>query len=107
VQQPILFWIAEVTNEQVVVDGQTYNNIHIMYDMFGDVLVLRFRDKRGLFALIQLDKKRVESFTLYQHRFRKMTNPISPEASIAHGYYDVLFDGKRITLVAKRRKEAT
>jgi hypothetical protein len=98
------FGSRELTSEQVLFDGQLYTNVPLLYDIYSDILVLRFRDKNGLFAMIQLDEKKVEGFTLYSHRFRKIDHPKYSESAKGNGYYDILYEGKKIMLVAKRTK---
>jgi hypothetical protein len=98
------FGSRELTSEQVLLDGQLYTNVPLLYDIYSDILVLRFRDKNGLFTLIHLDEKKVESFTLYNHHFRKMDHPKYSESAKGNGYYDILYEGKKIMLVAKRTK---
>ena len=98
------FGTRDLTDEQIVCRGRMYANIQLLYDTYGDILVLRHRDSRGLYALIELDKKYVDRFTLQGHQFRKMKNEKSTEASLADGYFEVLFDGDYVKLVAKHQK---
>lgn len=100
------FGTRDLTNEQVVCRGRMYTNIQLLYDTYGDILVLRHRDSRGLYTLIELDKKYVDRFTLQGHQFRKMNNEKSPEASLADGYFEVVYDGEYVKLVAKHQKES-
>ncbi|MEO7989782.1 MAG: hypothetical protein ABI663_09590 [Chryseolinea sp.] len=96
------FGSRELTNEELAYDHQRYVNVPILYDIFGDILILRLQDKNGLFAMVQINEDKVESFSLYHHHFRKLTNP--KESETGSGYYDVLYEGKNIMLVAKRGK---
>jgi hypothetical protein len=100
------FGSRELTNERVIFHSQQYMNVPMLYDIYTDVLVLRHRDSRGLFSLIELDKRHVKSFTLYGHQFRRMSNRASAEPHLADGFFDVLFDGKAMKLVAKYRKSS-
>ncbi|CAN5470145.1 hypothetical protein BH10BAC4_BH10BAC4_25950 [soil metagenome] len=98
------FGSRELTNEEVRYDAQLYENVFLLYDIYSDVLVLRIRDHSGLFALVHVDKAKVESFTLYQHRFRKMMDPKSTSGETTYSFYNVLAEGKNIMLVARRTK---
>ncbi len=98
------FGSREVTNERIVFNSQLYVNVPLMYDIFTDEIVLRHRDKRNQFTMIVFDKDRVESFTLYNHLFRKIELKGSVEPHLAKGFFDILYEGKEISLLAKRRK---
>lgn len=98
------FGSREITYENLVIDGQRYGNVPIMYDIFSDIVVIRHRDKSGLFALIQLQDN-LSGFSLYGHTFRKISatdikgSPQSPQI------FDVLMEGQTVILIAKRKKE--
>ncbi len=98
------FGSLEQFNSQLWYNQQLYNNVNLLYDIYTDKLILRQRDKKGLFVMIELDQNKVESFTLYLHHFEKMKNPKSPEGHADNGYYDLLYAGKNLMLVAKRDK---
>jgi hypothetical protein len=98
------FGSMELANEKVWYENQLYEDVPLLYDIYGDVLVLRIRDKNGLFAMVSVDKSKVEGFTLYHHRFRKYKDPRSAGNVPSYQYYDVLFEGRNLTLVAKRTK---
>ncbi len=98
------FGSREVTNEKLVFQSQVYMNVPLLYDIFNDELALRHRDKRNMFTMVLLEKDRVESFTLYNHYFKRIQLKGSSEPHLANGFFDVLFEGSDISLVAKRRK---
>ncbi|HWA33972.1 MAG TPA: hypothetical protein VG737_07580 [Cyclobacteriaceae bacterium] len=98
------FGSREVTNERLVFHSQLYVNVPLLYDIFTDEIILRHRDKRNQFTMIVLDKDRVESFTLYNHHFKRKELKGAVEPHLAKGFFDVLFEGESISLVAKRRK---
>jgi hypothetical protein len=98
------FGSREVTNERLVFHSQLYVNVPLLYDIYADELILRHRDKRNQFAMITLDKDRVESFTLYNHSFKRKELKGAAEPHLAKGFFDVLFEGDEISLLAKRRK---
>jgi hypothetical protein len=98
------FGSREVTGEKLVFHSQLYVNVPLLYDIFNDEIILRHLDKRNQFTMIALDKDRVESFTLYGHFFKKIRLKGASEPHLANGFFDVLFAGDNISLIAKRRK---
>jgi hypothetical protein len=84
--------------------GQYFPNIFLLYDIYSDKLVLRNKDKSGLYAMVELDQSKVEAFTLYSHHFKKMINPNFSTKNGYEGFYDVLYEGVSISLVSKRLK---
>lgn len=98
------FGSLELTNNQLWYDQQFYANVHLLYDIYTDMLVVRYKDKKNLFAMIELDQNKVEGFTLDSHHFRKMNGPKLYGKDKGHGYVDILYEGKNIILVAMRRK---
>ncbi len=97
------FGSLEATNENLRIDGENYYNVSLLYDTYSDILVLRTKDKSNLFAMVQLDNQRIESFSLQGHFFQKMTNPLFQRKS-SEGFYDLLFKGKDFSLLCKRSK---
>ncbi len=98
------FGSMELANERVAYENQVYENVPLLYDIYDDVLVLRIRDKNGMFAMVSVDKSKVEGFTLYHHRFRKLTGPKPGSPVPVSQYFDVLYEGRNLMLVAKRSK---
>jgi hypothetical protein len=98
------FGSREVTNERLVFHSQLYLNVPLLYDIFNDEIILRHRDKRNQFTMVLLEKDRVESFTLYGHFFKRIELKGASEPHLARGFFDALFEGREISLVAKRRK---
>jgi len=98
------FGSLEATNEILRIDGKNYYNVSLLYDSYSDVLVLRTKDKSNLFAMVQLDNQRIESFTLQGHFFQKMMNPLFQGKS-KEGFYDILYKGKNFSFLCKRSKK--
>jgi hypothetical protein len=99
------FGSRELTYEQITVEGQRYGNIPLMYDLFNDVLIMRHKDKNGIFVLIQLEIKNVDSFTLYGHTFRRISTKDERGNIQSSQLFDILVEGQTVNLVAKRKKE--
>lgn len=88
---------------QLWYDGQYFPQVDLLYDIFVDQVVLRTLDKNGLSAMVELDQGKIEKYILGDHLFRKI---ITPGEALQKGsnYFEVLFEGKKISLVAKRKK---
>jgi len=98
------FGSRDLSPEWVIFKGQRYGNIALMYDIYSDILVLRHRDKNGIFVLIQLDKENIDSFTLYGHQFKKISVVNSDGKIKPVVFFDILLDGETMDLVAARKK---
>jgi hypothetical protein len=89
---------------QLWYDEQYYPEVNLLLDCYVDKLVLRQIDKGGLTVIIELDQNKVEKFILGEHLFKKINidNPFT--LLKGNNFYDVLYEGKKINLVAKRKK---
>jgi hypothetical protein len=98
------FGALSLAEGQLWYDNQFYPQVQLMYDTYTDMLVIRHRDKRGMFSMINLDQKKVQGFILSDHHFEKVDNTKALSGHADNGYYDILFKGKHLSLVAKRIK---
>jgi hypothetical protein len=101
------FGTLELKESQLWYDQQFYPKVNLLYDIYTDLLILRHRDKSGLFSMIRLDQSKVEGFSLNGHLFQTMKNPKSRGEFADNGYYDVLYGGKYLKLVSKHSKAET
>lgn len=98
------YQFTDGTRGWVVYNKSRFSDVGLLYDIFNDNLVLKYQRRDGFLSLIQLDKARIDSFNIYNHHFRKFD--ISDAAArLAPGFYDVLYDSKTLSLVARRTKE--
>ena len=101
------FGSLELSDNQLWFDQAYYPKVQLMYDIYTDMLVVRHRDKNGIFSMIALDQSKIEGFTLHNHHFRKLTNRKSLGGHVDNGYYDILYTGKHVMVAAKRMKVET
>jgi len=94
----------ELSYESIVFQGQPYGKVGLMYDIYNDIVILRHRDKHGIFVLIEMDKVDVDGFTLYGHQFEKLSVATSNGKIQSPQFYDILVKGETLNLIAKRRK---
>src|SRR6478736_3630250 len=59
---------AESQRSCVWYDDDLYKNLDLLYDTYGDILMLKWPTSRGTF-FIKLDKNLVQGFDLHQHHF--------------------------------------
>jgi len=81
-------------------DNDLYRNVDLLYDSYGDILVLKCITASNVY-FIKLDQKMVQRFDLHGHHFKKYDEGIS--AGIG-AYFDILFEGTQFDVVVKRRK---
>ncbi len=87
----------------VVYDNQRYDSIEIKYDIYSDLLLIKYIDQQGYIRSIQLYREKVSAFQIKDHHFVN----IREDSLLGYisGYYDLLVPGDRASVLAKRRKE--
>lgn len=90
-------------NGMVLYDGQQFDSIPLLYDLFKDELVIRHFN--GDHVLLQTVK--VDSFIIDNHRFARLESGKDINPQMRTGFYDVVYDGKSRTIVrrTKQRQE--
>lgn len=83
--------------------GQFYPQVALMYDAFTDQLILRHIDERNLNNWLLLFKEEIRFFTLQEKYFEYLGSESNKK--LASGFYEILYKGKNLKLVAKRYKE--
>jgi hypothetical protein len=87
----------------VVYDGNAYDSIDMMYDIYKDILTIENFGLNGLPSPIQPYGPKVESFQLHGYHFIRLeTDTIS---NIKEGFYNLMFDGVKTQFIIRRRKE--
>lgn len=94
------FMSDKYTDGTVILNGVSYNQVNLMYDIVRNELVLLNIDQTNGIVLQSVN---VDSFMLHQHHF---INIKKAQQEIKAGYYDILYKGG-ISLLAKREKEIT
>lgn len=85
----------------VLYDGSFYQDIPLLYDLVNDVVITESYNHQ---YNIQLLVERVSYFTLAGHRFVHLQQDSVNGASIATGFYDVLYSGKTTALARREKK---
>jgi hypothetical protein len=87
----------------VLYDGQLFDSIPMLYDIFKDELVIKHFNGDDL--LLQSEK--TDSFILNGHRFERLEAGKEINDQMRTGFYDILYNGKTRTLVrrSKQRQE--
>jgi len=87
----------------IVFEGQVYDGIFMKYDLLNDLITVEHFGDKGLLMSIKLFSPLVSSFTLHNHFFVRLH--ADSAGVIKEGFYDMLFDGDNISVLAKRQKE--
>ena len=91
------------TTGTVVYEGQRYDNMEIRYDIYDDIILIKYIDQQGRVRPIQLQSSKVEEFIMMDHHFIHIVEDTS--SVLNAGFFDLLHAGENATLLAKRRKE--
>jgi len=81
-------------------DGQRFDSIPMLYDIFKDQVVIQYRGHPGL---IQLQSERVKTFSYINRHFVRIETNEMEDINLNTGFYDVLYDGK-VQVLARRTK---
>lgn len=91
----------------VIYDDQPYYDIQMKYDIFNDELIVKLPN--GLaFIVIQLIKEKVNSFSLNNTQFNRIT-VINKENLVEEnfGFYELLYQSDHLSLYKKHKKLRT
>lgn len=86
-------------NGMVRYDGQQFDSIPMLYDIFRDELVIRHFN--GDHVLLQTVK--VDSFTIENHHFARLESGKDINPQMRSGFYDILYNGKSRTIVRRTK----
>ncbi|MEZ4900343.1 MAG: hypothetical protein R2822_00490 [Spirosomataceae bacterium] len=81
-------------------DGQRFEEVPMLYDIFKDQVVIQYKGHPGL---IQLQSERVRAFSYIDHHFIRIESDRTAGVNLSTGFYDILYDGKTQVL-ARRTK---
>lgn len=74
----------------VTLNGQIFNNLYLMYDIYNDELLLSIESK----PIIIMNKEMVDSFSLvFENRYYQMINAGTDSSGTLRGYVNVLYNG--------------
>ena len=87
----------------IVYEGQPYDSIYIKYDIYKDIVIVKYVDKRSYVIPLEVDKAKVDEFSVMGHHFIRIE--FDSLSTIKTGFFDLLYDGETATVLAKRQKE--
>jgi hypothetical protein len=97
------FWITDsFVRGTVWYDGNEYNDVPLRYDLFHQTLTTKGFQNQDMITLIT---EKINSFLLRQHRFILLKAVEDSGHTIQSGFYDRLYEGRNLSLWAKRKKE--
>ncbi len=89
---------------EVSYSNQIYRGFLGLYDVETDILLLRHPQHSFYSQPVHLNQEKVDWFTMNNHYFKYYEKSESPDGK--KGFYDELYIGKNVQLVAKRKKIA-
>jgi hypothetical protein len=87
----------------VMFEGQHYDSIEMRYDIYNDLLLVKYIDKEGRVTPIQLYNSKVDEFRIMGHHFVRLKEDTL--SGFKTGFFDLLQDGETAKVLAKRKKE--
>jgi hypothetical protein len=90
-------------NGFVIYENQQYDSIEIKYDIYSDLLLVKYIDQEGYIRPVQLYSAKVNAFQINDHHFINVAGDSSKDH--ISGFFDLLLDGEIASVLAKRRKE--
>ncbi|ACT95602.1 hypothetical protein [Dyadobacter fermentans] len=86
-------------NGMVIYDGQQFDSIPMLYDIFRDEVVIRHFN--GDHVLLQTVK--IDSFVVDNHHFARLESGREINPQMRTGFYDIIYGGKSRTLVRRTK----
>jgi len=78
-----------------------YSDVPMLYDLNKDVVVVLLYNHFTKFSLLS---ERVPEFWLLNHHFIRLNTDSTGKAALAAGFYDQLYQGRKIGIIVKRAK---
>lgn len=89
------------TTGSVRYGAAVYRDIPMLYDLNKDVVVVLLYNHFTKFSLLS---ERVPEFWLLNHHFIRLNTDSTGKAALATGFYDQLYQGRKIGIIVKRAK---
>lgn len=97
------FYLRDFMHEETItINGVEYLKIPLMLDLIQNKIV-SVMPTNGVF--ISLVGQNIDQFTLNDHTFVNIRESSIHQQNFEPGFYDLLFDGKKIKVLAKRTKK--
>lgn len=90
---------------EIVYDGQHFDSVYLMYDIYNNLVLLEHFTSDGLLAPIKLYNPKISSFKVQGHSFLKFEKDTIND--LKEGFYDHLFIGNQLEVYVLRKKEIT
>jgi len=90
-------------NSKMIFEGESFDSVFIMYDIYNDLVLLENYNEKGRLAPIILNSRDITVFYLHDHTFIYLQE--DTVLNMPEGIYDELYSESSIYLFAKRSKE--
>jgi len=88
----------------VSVNGHTYKNLRLKYDIYTDEIITPL----NMEEILQLNKEMIDSFSLsYENRTYRFINIVGDSAGVLNGYCNLLYKGRSALYVKYVKKTTT
>ena len=87
----------------IVYENEQYDSVEIKYDIYSDLLLIKYIDQKGYIRPIQLYSTKVNAFKINGHQFINLRRDTAEDH--LYGFYDLLLEGEIASVLVKRRKE--
>ena len=87
------FLNGEPVPGKIMINGKEYTHPYIRYDLLNDMLQIYHFSRSGT-HIIDLNKEKVEAFSISGHNFEHISVAKYPGFSFNEGFYEVMYGGK-------------
>lgn len=97
------FFDEDFTTGSVVMKGQYFSGIPLLYDTYKDKLVLEHYNAFDYFEWLEIVPEKVDSFTVHGFRFFRVKDNREFSGQLDVGFYNLLHNGT-VKVISKRNK---
>ncbi len=90
---------------EIVYDGQHFDSVFLMYDIYNDQLLLEHFNSGGILSPIMLYNPKVSSFSIQDHFFIRIEE--DTVTGMRESFYDELYTNDHLGIYALRRKQVS
>jgi len=100
------FFMEDYWSEgEIVYDGQRFDSVFLMYDIYNDQLLLEHFNSGGMLSPIMLHNPKVGSFSIQGHFFIRIKE--DTVTGMRESFYDELYTNDHLGIYVLRRKQVS
>jgi hypothetical protein len=93
------FEAAGWSTGSITYEGMCYKGVQLMLDLVTGEVIVPYKD-----TYMQLHKERIDSFTINQHHFVRISEDTAKALDMAAGFYEQLYNNNDLQVLAKYSK---